>query len=117
MAACAMEQAAAVMPDTDILVNTTPVGMEGTGETGGFPFMDALQPGAPAVDCIYAPARTPFMEAALSFGHPVANGIGMLVYQAICAYGFFRDIEFDEEAVSRLGKLLLCASGVNPEGK
>ena len=56
------------------------------------------------------------MAAARELGHPVANGIGMLVYQAIYAYGFFRELEFDGETEARLGKLLLEASGVKYSG-
>lgn len=108
--------AEAVLPDTDILINTTPVGMEGVGGGLQYGFLEALKPGAPAVDCIYAPARTPFMEAAAALGHPVANGIGMLVYQAVYAYGFFREIDFDRETVARLGRLLLKKSGIKPDG-
>ena len=116
MQAFSMERAELAVQDTDILINTTPVGMEGTGETGAFPFLLALKPGALAMDCIYAPAMTPFMEAAKALGHPVANGIGMLVYQAVYAYAFFRELEFDSETVARLGKLLLEASGVEHSG-
>jgi shikimate dehydrogenase len=107
---------AGVLPDTDLLINTTPVGMEGVSGQGAYD-LAALRPGAPAMDCIYAPAMTPFMAAAKALGHPVANGIGMLVYQAIYAYAFFRELDFSEETVSRLGALLLEASGVPPRGQ
>jgi shikimate dehydrogenase len=111
-----MEDAEAVLSATDILVNTTPVGMEGVDGAAQFPYLRALRPGALAMDCIYAPARTPFMTAARALGHPAANGIGMLVYQAIYAYGFFRELEFDGETVTELGQKLLLASGVDPLG-
>lgn len=110
MAAFSLEEAENVLPDTDILINTTPVGMEGTGAAGAFPFLRALKPGAPAMDCIYAPALTPFMAEAKRLGHPVANGMGMLIYQAVYAYAFFRNTEFDEETVSGLGALLWKAA-------
>jgi shikimate dehydrogenase len=89
----------------------------GMGALAGAYDLAALRPGAPAMDCIYAPAMTPFMAAAKALGHPVANGIGMLVYQAIYAYAFFRELDFSEETVSRLGALLLEASGVPPRGQ
>jgi len=116
MAAFPLEAAETAMGDTDILINTTPVGMTGAGETGGFPFLPALKAEALAVDCVYAPARTPFMEAAAALGHRAVNGIGMLVYQAVYAYGFFRELQFSEDQVSRLGALLLEAAGVDPFG-
>jgi shikimate dehydrogenase len=111
-----MGDAAAVLAATDILVNTTPVGMEGVDAAAQFSDLHALKPNALAMDCIYAPARTPFMAAAQALGHPVANGIGMLVYQAIYAYAFFRALDFDEETVTILGQKLLAASGVDPLG-
>lgn len=107
MGAFALTQARAVLPDTDILINTTPVGMEGVAGSQDFSFLSALKPGAPALDCIYAPAVTPFLAEASRLGHPTANGIGMLVYQAIYAYAFFRELELGEAALGELGRLLL----------
>lgn len=117
MTAHGLSEREAVLGDTDILINTTPVGMEGVDGGGDFAFLAALKPEAAAVDCIYAPAMTPFMAAAKKLGHPVCNGIGMLVYQAIYAYGFFRDVDFSEETVTELGKKLLEVSGVDPKGE
>lgn len=117
MSAHGLPEREAVLADTDILINTTPVGMEGVAGEAEFEFLRALKPGAGAVDCIYAPAMTPFMAAAKALGHPVANGIGMLVYQAIYAYEFFRGMYFSEETVTELGRKLLAASGVDPRGE
>ena len=105
-----MDAAEAAMEITDLLVNTTPVGMEGTGQTGSFPFLTALKPGAPAADCVYAPPVTPFMAAAEVLGHPTMNGLGMLIYQAIYAYAFFREETFDPGTVTALGALLKQAA-------
>ncbi len=107
MGAFALAKARDILPDTDILINTTPVGMEGVAGSQDFSFLSALQPGAPALDCIYAPAVTPFLAEASRLGHPTANGIGMLVYQAIYAYAFFRELELKEADVGELGRLLL----------
>ena len=60
------------------------------------------------MDCIYAPAVTPFLAEAARLGHPTANGIGMLVYQAIYAYAFFRSLTFETSTVTELGRLLLA---------
>lgn len=114
MSAYGFDQVEQILPDTDLLINTTPVGMEGVAGGLQYAFLPALKPGIPAVDCIYAPAMTPFMQAAHQLGHPVANGIGMLVYQAIYAYEFFRELHFGEDTVAELGRLLLEKSGVNP---
>jgi shikimate dehydrogenase len=106
----------AVLPQTDILINTTPIGMAGVGGSG-IPDLSALSPVALCMDCIYAPAMTPFMEEARKYGHPSGNGIGMLVYQAIFALEFFLDRSFSPETVDDLGKRLLKVSGVDPKGE
>ena len=116
MAAFPWQDAEGLMGDTDILVNTTPVGMEGAGETGGFPFLRTLPREALAADCVYAPAMTPFMAAAGARGARAVNGIGMLVYQAIYAYAFFRKLSFSEEEVTRLGGILLKITEIDPGG-
>lgn len=116
MAAYSRDSLDALLPETDILVNTTPIGMEGVGG-GDVPKLERLKPGAIAMDCIYAPAMTPFMREARRCGHAAGNGIGMLVYQAIFALEFFLNREFDPETVRLLGKKLMEVSGVDPRGE
>lgn len=113
MSAHSLPELDSLLPTTDLLINTTPMGMHGV-QGGTIPSLEALKPGAPAIDCIYAPALTPFMEEAKKYGHPAANGIGMLVYQAIYALEFFLNTHFDEETVAQLGEKLLAVSGINP---
>lgn len=105
-----------VLPNTDILISTLPTGMEGVGSTFDAVDLRLLKSDAVCADCIYAPARTPFMETALRLGHPAINGIGMLVYQAVYALEFFLEREFSQETVTTLGKKLLEISGVDPYG-
>lgn len=116
MTAHSLSEGAEVLPETDILISTLPTGMEGVG--GGFDAVDLaiLKESAVCVDCIYAPAKTAFMEAAETQGHRAMNGIGMLVYQAVYALEFFLEKEFSEETVAGLGKKLLETSGVDPFG-
>ncbi len=106
MKAFGLEALENLLPDTDLLVNCTSMGMEGTAP-GTIPSLQALKPGALCMDCIYAPPVTPFMEEAKKWGHRAENGLGMLVYQAIYALSFFLDKEFDEETVTRLGRRLM----------
>lgn len=110
-----LEALPALLPKTDILINCTPAGMAGVSG-GGVPDLSGLQEGALCMDCIYAPANTPFMEAAKALGHEAGNGIGMLIYQAIYAMSFFLDRPFDEDTVTALGKKLLAVSGIEPRG-
>lgn len=105
-----------VLPETDILISTLPTGMEGVGSSFDAADLSLLKEDAICIDCIYAPAKTPFMEEALHHGHRSMNGIGMLVYQAVYALEFFLEKDFSEETIAMLGKKLLDISGVDPFG-
>ena len=115
MEALALEHLNDVLPQTDILISTLPIGMSGVGGSQ-VPCLDALKPGALCMDCIYSPAMTPFMKEARRTGHEAGNGIGMLIYQAIFALEFFLDQRYSTETVQHLGKLLQSACGVDPRG-
>ncbi len=75
----------------DLVVNATPVGMEGVA-TGPGPapsgpgaWMVApslLAPGQVAADLVYAPRVTPWLAEAEAAGATVLGGLGMLVHQA-----------------------------------
>ena len=105
MTAYGTDELCKLLPDTDILINCTSMGMEGTA-WGQIPSLEALMPEAICMDCIYAPAVTPFMKEAEKWGHRAGNGMGMLVYQAIFALEFFLDRKFDEATVNTLAKAL-----------
>ncbi len=74
--------------DAELLVNATPVGMEGAGAT-----VDDLPVGPEflhdrllVADLIYHPSRTRLMDVAESMGARAANGVSMLVHQAAVAF-------------------------------
>lgn len=75
----------------DVVINATPQGMAGAddGRSGG-PAADgpAFVPGAGqvALDLVYHPLRTRWMDRAEANGAAVANGVGMLVGQAAVAF-------------------------------
>ncbi|MGH2746587.1 MAG: shikimate dehydrogenase [Actinomycetota bacterium] len=71
-------RAAEMASDTDIVVNATPVGMDGRD-----PIPDAsFGPGQVVVDLIYEPPSTPLVERARAAGADAWGGLGMLVHQA-----------------------------------
>lgn len=87
-----LEEAETYAADTDILVNATPLGMEGTA--AGFESLDFLQalPETAAVcDLIYKPRPTAFLRRAAELGHPVMDGLPMLIYQALLADEYYLD--------------------------
>jgi len=65
----------------DLLVNTTPVGMGGSGELP----LDAglLRPDLAVCDIVYHPLETPLLAAARACDAHAIDGLGMLVHQAV----------------------------------
>ncbi len=71
---------------SDILINATPLGMEGVSHNfDSLEFLDALPPKSIVCDLIYKPKRTDFLSAAEYRNHPVSNGLDMLIFQALAA--------------------------------
>ncbi|MBV6656538.1 MAG: shikimate dehydrogenase [Devosiaceae bacterium] len=64
-----------------LVVNTTALGMEGqpplTLDVG------RLAPDTTVTDIVYTPLETPLLAAAKAAGHPVVDGLGMLLHQAV----------------------------------
>jgi shikimate dehydrogenase len=79
----AMAEVAEWVPDAGVVVNATPLGMN--GEPPPFP-PDRLHAGQLVLDTVYHPAETPLLAAARAQGARAANGLGMLVHQAALAF-------------------------------
>ena len=62
-----------------LLVNTTSLGM--SGEPGLDLDLSPLPLTAPVVDIVYVPLETALLAAARRRGHPVVDGLGMLLHQ------------------------------------
>lgn len=94
-----------LLKDTDIVVNTTSVGMK----TDDLPLFDyALIPERiTVVDIIYNPSETPLLKAAKKKGCKAINGLGMLVYQGAIAFKIWTGKEAPVEIMKDvLGKEL-----------
>lgn len=79
-----------VTADAEIVVNATPVGMDGTAS----PLPGAhFGAGQVVIDLLYHPAVTPLLERAEADGATVANGLGMLVHQAAHAFTHWTGVE------------------------
>jgi 3-dehydroquinate dehydratase/shikimate dehydrogenase len=86
---------------SDIIIQTTPAGMEGN------PARDPLElysfSGKEAVmDLVYQPEVTPFLKRAAAMGCPVRNGYDMLIRQARYQYTQFFNREFPPQLLSRV---------------
>jgi shikimate dehydrogenase len=70
----------------DLVVNATPVGMEGVHAEAMLVDPKLLRRGQLAVDLVYHPLRTPFLAAAKERGAVPVTGLGMLIHQAAHAF-------------------------------
>jgi shikimate dehydrogenase len=90
------------VPEADLVVNATPLGMT----EGGM----AIDPGLlgrrhTVVDLIYHPATTPLLTAASERGCAVANGLGMLVHQAARAVRLWTGLDPPVETMREAAKI------------
>jgi shikimate dehydrogenase len=72
-------RASEVLDGAGLLVNTTSLGM--TGEPPLELDLSRLPRSAPVVDIVYVPLETGLLSAARRHGHPVVDGLGMLLHQ------------------------------------
>jgi shikimate dehydrogenase len=73
-----------LLPDADLLVNCTSLGM--VGKPPLEVDIAALKPSAVVYDVVYVPLETGLLAAARARGHRVVDGLGMLLQQA--GFGF-----------------------------
>jgi shikimate dehydrogenase len=74
------DQLATAFDGAGALINSTSLGLE-----GGEPLvlsLDGLPPGAVVMDMVYRPLKTPLLVAAEAAGHPLVDGLEMLIGQA-----------------------------------
>ncbi len=83
----------------DIVINATPLGMEGIDEDfKDFSFLDQTQ--AAVYDIVYKPAQTVLIRESKKRGLQAFNGLGMLIHQAIEAFSIFTGQSFDAKKMS-----------------
>jgi shikimate dehydrogenase len=75
------EQLNDLLGDTSLLVNTTTLGMAGQPELGAD--IGRLPSHAIVADLVYVPLVTPLIKAAKAKGLRTADGLGMLLHQAV----------------------------------
>lgn len=108
--------------DAQVLINTTPRGMY-TRESG-MAIDPTLFPNlCGAVDAVYNPLRTTFIQKAQSMGVSAASGLYMLVHQAVLASEIFLDTKYPEGTTEKIyhqilsGKENIVLIGMPTSGK
>ncbi|PWJ80167.1 shikimate dehydrogenase [Pseudaminobacter salicylatoxidans] len=96
------------LPDTGLLVNTTSLGMHGSGELPVDP--SALPAHAIVTDIVYVPLETPLLAVARARGLKTVDGLGMLLHQAVP--GFERWFGVRPEVTRKLRELIVADLGV-----
>ncbi len=96
--------APALLEATDVLVNTTPLGMDGKDELD----LDLapLSTDALVTDIVYAPLITPLLARARARGNAIVDGLGMLLHQAVP--GFERWFGVRPEVTPELRALIVA---------
>src|SRR5271170_2741467 len=75
------EKIGELLPRAKLLVNTTSLGMHGQGALDVD--VSLLPKGAVVADLVYVPLETPLLAAARARGLKTADGLGMLLHQAV----------------------------------
>ncbi len=87
--------------DTEIIINTTPVGMY-PNISGLCVDIDKFPRLSGAIDAVYNPLRTPFIMKAMERGIPAEGGLYMLVAQAVKASEIFLDRKYPKGTLERI---------------
>lgn len=90
------DDAAKLAEESDLVVNATPLGMNGEHVLPGV----ALGAGQWVVDLIYNPPSTPLVDAARAAGAQAWGGLGMLVRQAAASFTIWTGQAAPLEAMS-----------------
>ncbi len=93
-------------PDAQVLINATPVGMyphagQMAADPAAFPALEG------ALDLIYNPLRSAFVQSAQAMGVPAQGGLAMLAAQAKAAAEVFTGRPIGEEKAEQLCAALL----------
>ena len=101
------QQACNEHADARIIINTTPVGMfprtdASPLDTTRFPYLEG------ALDAVYNPLATRFVQAAKKQGAKAEGGLYMLVAQAVKAYELFNGVSLPEETLDSVYGQVLC---------
>ncbi len=98
-----------VARSSQLLVNTTSIGMGGAGASGESPLPgEALRADLAVYDIIYTPAETELVRQARRLGAPASNGLDMLVYQGAEAFTLWTGVAAPTEVMRSAARAALA---------
>lgn len=101
---CEPEHLKKFLRETDLVVNATTMGLKLSDPAILAPSWIPAASGGRKIlfyDVIYQPFRTKFLNHAARRGHPVINGLGMLLYQGVRAFEIWTGEKAPVEAMRR----------------
>lgn len=110
-ASFSLDELTAAAGGCDVLINCTNLGMAGSPPFEELRFVDALPKGALVCDLIYHPPKTQLLQQAEAAGHPIMNGLPLLIHQAILALEHFTQTKIDAAAMLPLVERALADAG------
>lgn len=94
-----LPELSAACSESDVLVNCTNLGMNGSPDFETLDFLHFLPKDAAVCDLIYHPLETSLLKKAKQQEHPVMNGLPLLIHQAILALEHFTQAKIDPTAM------------------
>ncbi len=104
--AISYEEAISSHNDSEIIINTTPLGMYPDTEKEPLE-IDCFNNLSGVIDAIYNPLRSNLVLKALDKGIKAMGGLYMLVAQAVLASEYFLDTEYDENLTKKVYEKIL----------
>lgn len=94
--------------NSQLVINCTSLGMTGmAGQFEDLSFLEELSSETAVFDLIYSPAQTKLLARAQELGCKTANGLGMLIWQAIFALEHFTQTKLDGAAMAAVARKAL----------
>ncbi len=95
------ENLARELEEAELLVNSTPLGMDERGSESIVEDVSMLKPHLLVFDLLYYPPRTHLMKQAEAQGCKAVNGLNMLVWQAALAFEIWTGVPMPVEIVKK----------------
>lgn len=100
-------------PETDLVVQCTSLGMDGSShDFESLHFVSLLPEEAAVADVIFLPRKTKLLEEAERYGHTIINGMGMLCNQQKAMMKFFLDVDLPDTFMDEAEEALMIATAM-----